>query len=246
MHHDQDPSTVERELLADRSPGRTVDRDGGRPAGPSRRRATLGVMAGLVAGGAIGFVAAAPTFSSAATPEIAQDTTEGSTGDAATDDATDDDITGNDVASDDIVDASPGDRMRALLQPLVDDGTIDASQADAVASHLAEHRPERDHGPRRRHPGFDGEVIAELIGIEADDLRDQLRAGASIADVAQSNGVDPQAVVDALVDEAEAHLDLAVESGRLTTEEAAERAEQLEERVTARVNGERPSHPATN
>jgi hypothetical protein len=46
---------------------------------------------------------------------------------------------------------------------------------------------------------------------------------------------------DALVAEATAHLDEAVENGRLTEAEAAERAADLTERITARVNGEHPA-----
>jgi polyhydroxyalkanoate synthesis regulator phasin len=201
---------------------------------PSRRRATLGVAAGLVAGGAIGLFAVAPTFSSAATDAgvVQDEATEPSTG------------------GDEVSDAPAGDRVRELLQPLVEDGTIDADQADAVASYLAEQRPEgRDHRPGPRRPAFDGEVVADLIGIDATSLREQLRDGASIADVAEANGVDPQTVIDALVAEAQAHLDLAVDNGRLSADEAAEKAATLEERVTARVNGERPTRPtrpATN
>ena len=40
------------------------------------------------------------------------------------------------------------------------------------------------------------------------------------------------------------HLDLAVENGRLTEDEAAERLGEVTERITARVNGERPGRPS--
>ncbi len=139
----------------------------------------------------------------------------------------------------------PGERLRETLQALVDDGTLTAAQADAVTEHLVENRPEREgrHHRRGRRPGADGEVVAEIIGIDVDTLREELRSGSSLADIATANGVDPQTVIDALVDAAEEHLDLAVQNGRLTEEEAADKAEQIEERVTARVNGERPERP---
>jgi hypothetical protein len=192
----------------------------------TRRTTAIGVTAGLLAGGAIGLVAAAPGFSSAAADTVAVVVEQ----DADT------------PPADEVERPEPGERLRELLQGLVDDGTLTADQADTVADYLVENRPERgDRGGRRGHrPGMDGEVVAGLIGIDVDELRDALRNGSTIADIAAINGVDAETVIDALVAEGQAHLDLAVESGRLTDDEAAEKAEALEERVTARVNGERP------
>lgn len=134
-----------------------------------------------------------------------------------------------------------GTRLRSSLQELVDAGTITAEQADAVADHLVARMPDR--GERGRHrgsrPGFDGEVVAELIGVDVAELRAALRAGQSIADIADANGVDVQTVIDALVEEAATHLDLAVENGRLTEAEADAKLADLGERIAARVNGER-------
>lgn len=196
---------------------------------PGRRHTVVGVGAGLLAGGAIGLMAAAPTLTSAAT--------DGSSDGAVV--VEQDTDTGDDTSADTntpVTDAAPGARLRELLEELVDDGTITADQADAVAAHLVEHRPERgDHG-RRGRPGFDGEVVAELIGIDVETLREERMAGNSVADIAEANGVDAQTVIDALVEEASGHLDLAVENGRLTEDEAADKLARLTERITARVN----------
>jgi hypothetical protein len=61
-----------------------------------------------------------------------------------------------------------------------------------------------------------------------------------MAEVAQANGVDVQTVVDAIVADISARIDEAVANGRLTQAEADEKKAELPERVTARVNGERP------
>lgn len=202
--------------------------------GPRRgkRLAALGLTAGLLGGGAVGLVATMPSITSAATDD----------GAVALQDDTSDDAEATDETTDERPDRS--ERIREALQPLVDDGTITSDQADVVATHLDEQAPERPgrRGPghHRGLPGADGEVVAGVIGIEVETLREELRSGSSIADVADANGVDPQTVIDALVDEARSHLDLMVESGRLTEDEAAEKAESIEERITARVNGERP------
>jgi hypothetical protein len=87
------------------------------------------------------------------------------------------------------------------------------------------------------------EAAAAAIGIEVDALREALDGGQTIAQVAESNGVAVQTVVDALVADASAHIDEAVANGRLTQEEADAKKAELQERITARVNGERPEGP---
>lgn len=201
------------------------------PATRGRRNTVVGVGAGLLAGGAIGLMAVAPSFTSAASDDVADSPSV---------------VVEQDADTTVTEDEGAADRLRELLQALVDDGTITATQADAVADHLIEHRPERgERGEHGRHgrlggPGRDGEVVAGLLGIDTETLRDELMAGSSIADIAEANGVDVQTVIDALVDEAAGHLDLAVEDGRLTEDEAADKLAEVTERITARVNGEGP------
>lgn len=140
----------------------------------------------------------------------------------------------------------PGDRLRTALDPLVEDGTISAEQADAVADHLIENRPDRRqdgprhrHGPRGRFRAGNVEIVTETLGIDVDTLREQLGAGSSLAEIAEANGVDPQTLVDALVADARQKLADAVERGRIDEERADELGERIEERVTDRVNRSR-------
>ena len=223
---------------------------------PRRRRGTiLGVGAGLIGGGLVGLAMTVPTFTSAASEDtgvavVAQtdsDTTTGetTTGETTTGETTTGDTTTGDTTTGDTTTgaAERGTRLRDMLQELVDAGTITAAQADAVTEHLVAQAPERgEHrGDRGRRPGMDGEVVAELLGIDVAELRSGVRAGQSIAELAEANGTDVQTVIDALVDEAASHLDLAVGNGRLTEDEAAEKLVDVTERITARVNGERPA-----
>jgi urease gamma subunit len=111
---------------------------------------------------------------------------------------------------------------------------------------LAQEEPEEEQGvePGRRphchRRGAHLEAAAEAISIEVDALRDALRDGQTIAEVAQANGVEVQTVIDALVADVSARLDEAVAEGRLTQDEADEKKAELDERITALVNGERP------
>jgi hypothetical protein len=203
----------------------------------NRRNSAIGVGAGLLGGGAVGLLMVMPSFSSAASNEptdttvVVEDTSDTS---ASTDSGTADDTA-----------PDPGARLRQALQPLVDDGTITAAQADAVATQLAESFPGRGGHGRGHHgpgggPAFDGEVLAGLLGIDVATLRTELQSGSTIAEIASAHGVDVQTVIDALVAEAKSHLDLSVSNGRLTQEEADAKLAELTERITDHVNNGRP------
>lgn len=69
----------------------------------------------------------------------------------------------------------------------------------------------------RRGPGL--EAAATALGMTAEELKEQLEAGQTIAEVATAEGVDVDTVIDAMV---------------------AEATEDIRERITAVVNGEAP------
>jgi DNA-directed RNA polymerase specialized sigma subunit len=82
----------------------------------------------------------------------------------------------------------------------IDQATADERKASLPerAADLVNGELERD---ARRHPRRSAAIraAAEVIGIDATELRDALRDGQTIAQVAEANGVDPQDVIDALV-----------------------------------------------
>ncbi|NND12632.1 MAG: hypothetical protein HKO10_01595 [Acidimicrobiia bacterium] len=125
--------------------------------------------------------------------------------------------------------------FQSFIQSLLDDGVITQEQADVIAERAQEVRAEFGH---RGHRGARLEVAADAIGITSEQLRDAVQAGSTIAEVAGDNGVDPQSVIDALVAEKQERLDQAVADGRLTEEEAAEKAAEIETNVNDAVNGE--------
>ena len=89
------------------------------------------------------------------------------------------------------------------------------------------------------------DVVANAIGIDLADLLTQLTDGSTVAEIATANGVDPQAVIDAVVQDVSERLTAAVESGRLTQEEADERLANTTERITNWVNGTASSEEAS-
>jgi polyhydroxyalkanoate synthesis regulator phasin len=236
-----------------------------------KRNTAIGLTAGLLGGGAIGLMLGVPSLTSAGGPSpsaiVAQQDTptdDTTTDDTTTDDTTTDDTTTDDTTTDETTvtdetttddpsDAAdrpePGVRLREELQELVDNGTLTSEQADAVATFLVENRPDhgRHHGLpgwfERRHDGFglDRGEIAELFGLEPAELRDLLRDGQSLADVATAQGIDVQVVIDTFVNAAKEHLDAGVANGRLTQEEADAKLAELTERITEMVDTARPA-----
>src|SRR5204863_434865 len=63
-------------------------------------------------------------------------------------------------------------------------------------------------GPGRRMEGL--EAAATALGTTVEDLRTQLQDGATIASIAEANGVDVQTVIDAMVADASDEIDEAV------------------------------------
>jgi hypothetical protein len=92
------------------------------------------------------------------------------------------------------------------------------------------------HGHHALHFGLD--AAAGYLGVTEAELRESLRDGKSLADVARAEGKPVGGLVDALVKEQTARLDEAVEDGRLTRAKRDEIVEGLRERVEAMVQAE--------
>lgn len=184
-----------------------------------KKRLTSVVVAGTIAVGGLGAgLLAVPVIASAATVET---TEEGSVTEAV------------------------GDRLsqiRAALDGLVSDGTLDEAQADAVASTLDEALPQRGPGghggPGGGRGGLALDEAAGLLGLTADELRTELQEGQSLAAVAEAQGVALETLVDGLVTAAQERLAERVSSGDITQEQADERLADLQERTTALVQSE--------
>jgi len=186
--------------------------------------AALGLTAGLAVGGATGLVLAVPAVSGAQSSDT---TVAGGTAD-------------QDTTQENLPDRSA--HLAETLAPLVADGTLTQEQADEVIAALEAARPEG--GPGMGHGGRGGmglEAAATALGITADELRTELVAGQTIAQVAETEGVDVQTVIDAMVAEAKAHLDEEVAAGEHTQEEADAKLAEITERITDSVNNGMPA-----
>jgi hypothetical protein len=121
----------------------------------------------------------------------------------------------------------------ALLGTPGTSGAQDSTTTTAPATADAAPDGTRPMGPRHGHPGMRLDAAAEVIGITPAELLTELKAGKSIAQVAQAHDVDPQKVIDALVAKGTARLEDAIKA--------------LPDQVTTAVNREglpaRPDGP---
>jgi polyhydroxyalkanoate synthesis regulator phasin len=188
----------------------------------NKKLTAIGLTAGLAAGGLGGLILAVPAISGAQTSSTAAADT------SAPDGRPD-----------------PSTHIAEVLKPLVDDGTITQTQADAVSAALVADHQARDgeHGKGGRH-GLKSEVLAQVLGMSADELRTALKSGKTIAQVAADQGVDVQVVIDALTAEMTNHIADEVASGELTQEEADAKLADLSARIADRVNNPRPAEGA--
>ena len=153
--------------------------------------------------------------------------------------------------------------INAEIDEAVADGKLTDAQADRfregvsdkVAAMVDESGEHRGHGGRhgkkgRAHGdrgGFAAECdeLAELVGAaDCAGLKAALADDQTLAQIAESNDIEPQTVIDALVAEANAEIDAKVESGRLTEAWAETIRERVNERISDFVNNgfERAEH----
>ncbi len=129
-----------------------------------------------------------------------------------------------------------GAMVSEALANLVSDGTLTQDQADAVTAELQELGAARqaDHEARRAETQ---QNLADLLGITVDELEAAREDGQTIADLA---GDDVDAVIDAIVAQRIARADEALAAGDITQERYDDMTANVEDRVTAFVNGEGP------
>jgi hypothetical protein len=139
-------------------------------------------------------------------------------------------------------------RILEQLAPLVEDGTINADQAAAVAEHLTGSFKGPVRRPVRALVGL--AAVADFLGLDGAELREAIGEYDTIAEIAEANGSSAEAVVEHLLGIFEGHLDQAIADGRTTEDQKAELLAAAEVRFTNFVNeplpepGERPHRRA--
>jgi ribosomal protein S13 len=91
-----------------------------------------------------------------------------------------------------------------------------------------------------RGPAKSVTAVAGVLKLTEAELKAQVEAGKSLADVAATQNVSVQSVIDVVVTEMKAHIASEVTSGELTQAQADEKLANVTARATDMVNGVRP------
>ncbi|MEK3741636.1 hypothetical protein NST23_02840 [Brevibacillus sp. FSL K6-0770] len=141
------------------------------------------------------------------------------------------------------------EQQEAKLKEAVTAGKLTQEQADKMNENAAERVKEmvqnthQDRGPGKGFGfgfggGFDkNEELLSLLKLDADKLGEELKAGKSLAAVAEAQGVSVDDLVSLLVEQQEAKLKEAVTAGKLTQEQADKMNENAADRVQKMVEG---------
>ncbi len=180
------------------------------------------ILASFTAGALL--VGAGFAFSAVSTPEIA--TAQTTTDDGAANDGATDNLPPRATVLDDV------------LEELVEDGTLTQAQADTVKERLRSRMGEFRGKAPRHGAKLALETAAETLGMTVEELREALHDGQTLAEIA---GDQVDELIAAMVAAAEARIDEAVASGKLTTDQAEDLKAGLEDRITDHVENGRPA-----
>lgn len=152
----------------------------------------------------------------------------------------------NDSSGDQLVERVTN-HLSAHLAVRVTAGRLDQARADEIVARIGKaladlvdvEHPFRAMLNERRSRTVRAAALnaaADALGMPIDDIRTQLEAGISLAQIAAEQGVGEQELIDALASPFVAWIDQAVEGGRLTTEQAAEATERAERRAQEAIS----------
>jgi len=130
------------------------------------------------------------------------------------------------------------DEAKEHLDADVAAGRITAAQEQARLAELKSHLDgivnrvgPPPGGPGAHHGAPFGDAAAAYIGITAAQLRTELEAGRSLAQVSAAHGKTAAGLKAALLADAKKHLDADVKAGRLTRAQADARLAELKSRI---------------
>lgn len=144
----------------------------------------------------------------------------------------------------------PATAIAAILERLVQNGTITAAQKEAILAALREAKERKGHGDRKPGEGKDKgkdkgkhlqpravmgdlwKAASDYLGVERGQLMQQMKDGKSLGQIANAtSGKSRDGLIAAMVAAANAEIDDAVAKGKLTAEQAAK----VKERVPGAV-----------
>ncbi|PZD97670.1 hypothetical protein DNH61_02030 [Paenibacillus sambharensis] len=140
-------------------------------------------------------------------------------------------------------------KLTARLDEKLSAGSITQEEYDSRKAEITEKAGQIVSGEinmksGRKMGGFFGasEEVAGLLGLTQDELKEAVKSGKTLADLAAEKNVDTQKLADLIISELTAKLDEQLAAGRLTQEQYDERKAELAEQAAAIISGELKPH----
>ncbi len=133
------------------------------------------------------------------------------------------------------------------LNAAVADGKLTRAQADKVEQRVREHgsTPWLNARALHRHGGGKGlSAAATYLGLTRQELRQQLRSGKSLAQIAAARGKSTAGLQTAMLAAIKIRLDKAVADGRITAAQEQRRLAKAPERLQRLINRQWSGTPA--
>jgi hypothetical protein len=135
-----------------------------------------------------------------------------------------------------------GSRLSQTLDDLIADGTLTTEQAAAVEERIGQDASRADKlcaGLALFRAAGVGEAVRDLFQIEPRELREELRSGKSLAEIAQEHDVSRDQLIAAIETSLSERLDNWVEVGRIEAERAVEIKSELRPRIETLIDWHR-------
>ncbi|WP_067936877.1 hypothetical protein [Alicyclobacillus kakegawensis] len=137
--------------------------------------------------------------------------------------------------------------FKQYLNQAVQNGKLTANKEQAIIQKFDSNVQKLVEHKFTAHPAKRAQAlkaIAQILGVSEQTLLQDLKNGQSIAQVAESKGISVDSLVSQLTAKVKAHLDQAVQNGKLTSNKEQQILNNLQKRLTRLVQHQGPlSYP---
>ncbi|MTV49237.1 hypothetical protein GJ688_09630 [Heliobacillus mobilis] len=147
------------------------------------------------------------------------------------------------ISKDDLIAKMVADAETRIDQA-VKDGKLTSDKAVQMKANLKDRliaAVERKADPskadgKRGMLGNHLQKVTEILNMQPNELRDEMKAGKSLAEIAQSKGIAPEDLKAKLIEAAKQDIDSLVQQGKMTQEKADQVKQGLEKRIDGMIN----------
>lgn len=141
--------------------------------------------------------------------------------------------------------------MTTHLEAAVKAGHITAEQAEKMKANMADRVSQmingkgpmgQGHGRMPGHTLFGDAKLLDLLKVDAETLKNEIKADKTLAAIAKEHGVSEQELKDFLVEQMTQRIDQGVKAGHISADKAEKIKAGMADRVSQMINGNGPMH----